>query len=72
MLATGTGRVARLLRDRQALSGDAVRAIVDAVTATLADMTAELGKDLLGNGAARKQAPGPDPRPPAVPAGEAP
>jgi hypothetical protein len=66
MLATGTGRVARLLRDRQALSGDAARAIVDAVTAALADMTAELGKNLLGDGAAGGAPPGQDPAPPAA------
>jgi hypothetical protein len=50
-MAAGTGRVARLLRDRQALSGDAARAMVDAMAGALAELAAELGRDLLGDGA---------------------
>jgi len=45
-LARGTGRVARLLRDKRALSGDAADGIAGAIAAALDELTSELGLEL--------------------------
>ncbi len=45
-LATGTGRVARLLRDKRALSGEAADGIANAIAAALDELTSELGEEL--------------------------
>jgi hypothetical protein len=45
-MAVGTGRVARLLRDRQVLSGDLAKQMLEAIMAAMADLTTELGRDL--------------------------
>jgi hypothetical protein len=45
-LARGTGRVARLLRDKRALSGEAADGIAGAIAAALDELTSELGIDL--------------------------
>jgi hypothetical protein len=45
-LAQGTGRVARLLRDRRALSGEAADGLVNAIAAALDEFATELGIEL--------------------------
>lgn len=45
-LATGTGRVARLLRDQRALSGEAADGIADAISKALDELGSELGLPL--------------------------
>lgn len=45
-LAAGTGRVARLLRDKRALSGKAADGIAGAIAAALDELSTELGVDL--------------------------
>jgi hypothetical protein len=45
-LALGTGRVARLLRDRQALTGDTAKILLDAITTALTELADELGREL--------------------------
>lgn len=43
VLSTGIGRVARLLRDKRALSGEAADGITDAISAALDELSTELG-----------------------------
>jgi hypothetical protein len=45
-LAVGTGRVARLLRDKRALSGDAAGGLIGAVTTALNELSTEFGEKL--------------------------
>jgi hypothetical protein len=45
-LATGTGRVARLLRDKRALSGEAADGIAGALAQALDELASELGLEL--------------------------
>jgi hypothetical protein len=45
-LARGTGRVARLLRDKRALSGEAADGIAGAIAAALDELATELGEQL--------------------------
>lgn len=45
-LAAGTGRVARLLRDKRALSGEAADGIAGAIAAALDELSTELGVEL--------------------------
>ncbi|MCC6192203.1 MAG: hypothetical protein IT318_24495 [Anaerolineales bacterium] len=45
-LAAGTGRVARLLRDKRALSGEAADGIAGAIAAALDELSSELGVEL--------------------------
>jgi len=45
-LAIGTGRVARLLRDKRALSGEAAEGLTGAIAAALDELTTELGEKL--------------------------
>jgi hypothetical protein len=45
-LAIGTGRVARLLRDKRALSGEAVEGLASAIATALDEISSELGEKL--------------------------
>jgi hypothetical protein len=45
-LAIGTGRVARLLRDKRALSGEAAEGLTNALSNALDELSSELGENL--------------------------
>jgi hypothetical protein len=45
-LAIGTGRVARLLRDKRMLSGEANNSLAEAIATALDELTGELGEKL--------------------------
>jgi len=45
-LSTGLGRVAKLLRDKRALSGDAADGIAGAIAAALDELKTEIGLDV--------------------------
>jgi hypothetical protein len=45
-LSIGTGRVARLLRDRRALSGEAAQGLAEAIATALDEISSEIGEQL--------------------------